>query len=167
MNIYLIVNRATGRYYVGQHKGNNLKKYLHDKFTTAKRKLFGSSRLFDAMRNHPEEVFTIHALLSDIQTKAELDQREKDFIIFLKSRTPEYGYNVCRGGEGFTGPFTEIHRKKISDAMKRVGCSIPRKARIRGGRIGGSVKSEAKKQQSRINGRLGGRKLLKTKKINP
>jgi len=163
MNIYLIVNHATGRYYVGQHKGNNLKKYLHDKFTTAKRKLFGSSRLFAAMRSHPEEIFTIHVLISGVQTKADLDQYEKDFISFLKSQDPEYGYNVCRGGEGVTGTRTEAHRKKLSDAAKRVGCRIPREARVRGGRLGGSVKSEAKKQQSRINGRMVGRKLLKLK----
>jgi hypothetical protein len=68
------------------------------------------------MKKHPKEVWSIHALLSDIQTKTELDQHEKDFISFLKSQDSNYGYNICRGGEGFTGKFTTEHRTKLSKA---------------------------------------------------
>lgn len=122
MYIYLIVNRVTGKYYIGQHKGSNLKKYLQDKFSQAwyelKRGRGGSSRLFNSMRKHGREAFTIHALLSDIQTKPELDAYERDFIAFLRSQDPEYGYNICRGGEGFTGPHTEQWKEKMRVRMK-------------------------------------------------
>jgi group I intron endonuclease len=118
MYIYLIVNHITGKYYVGQHKGNNLKKYLQDKFSRAKT-YTGSSHLFNSMRKHGREVFTIHALLSDVQTRAELDQHEKDFIAFLKSRDPEYGYNIQRGGEGFTGPHSEKSKEKTRKTWER------------------------------------------------
>src|SRR5208283_60843 len=114
MYIYLIVNHATGKYYVGQHKGNNLRKYLQQKFGHARKGLSKRSRLYDALREFPAEAFTIHALLSDIQTKQELNQVERDFITFLRSQDPEYGYNICRGGEGFTGPHTEESRRKSS-----------------------------------------------------
>src|SRR5208337_4945940 len=114
MFIYLIVNHITGKYYVGQHKGGNLKQYLQKKFYEAERKLGGRRHLYKTMRKHGREAFTIHALLSNIQTKAELDQFERDFITFLKSQDPEYGYNLCRGGEGVTGPHAEESRKKIS-----------------------------------------------------
>jgi|SRR5208337_2992679 len=113
MFIYLIVNHITGKYYVGQHKGNNLKKYLQDKFSRAKT-YAGSSHLFNSMRKHPKKAWSIHALLSDVQTRPELDAYEKDFISFLRSQDPEYGYNICRGGEGFTGPHSDKTRQKMS-----------------------------------------------------
>jgi len=118
MYIYLIVNHVTGKYYVGQHKGNNLKRYLQQKFGHAKRGESSRSYLYNSMRKHGREAFTIHALLSDVQTKAELDQHEKNFIAFLKSQDPEYGYNICRGGEGFTGPHSEEAKKKNAAASR-------------------------------------------------
>jgi len=118
MFIYLIVNHATGKYYVGQHKSNDLKKYFQRKFSDARHDK-GSSHLFRSMRKHPLPCdWSIHALLSDVPTKSELDQYEKDFIAFLKSQDPEYGYNICRGGEGFTGPHTEEAKKKNAAASR-------------------------------------------------
>ena len=118
MYIYLIVNHITGKYYVGQHKGEDLKRYFQKKFSAA-RHACGSSHLFNSMRKHPLPCdWSIHALLSDIQTRPELDAYERDFIAFLHSQDPEYGYNICRGGEGFTGPFTVEHRAKLSLAAK-------------------------------------------------
>ena len=118
MFIYLIVNHITGKYYVGQHKGNNLRKYLQKKLWAAKHKVAGSSHLFNSMRKHPKNVWSIHALLSDVQTRPALDQYERDFILFLKSQDPEYGYNICRGGEGFTGPHSPKTRRKMSKTRK-------------------------------------------------
>lgn len=120
MFIYLIVNHVTGKYYVGQHKGANLRKYLQRKFSEARHNR-GSSHLFNSMRKHPLPCdWSIHALLPDVQTKAELDTYERDFIAFLKSQDPEYGYNICRGGEGFTGTFSAESRAKMSIAHKRI-----------------------------------------------
>ena len=119
MFIYLIVNHDTGKYYVGQHKGNNLKKYLQQKFHHAQKGISSSSRLYRSMRAHPDPyLWSIHALRSDIQTKPELDELEKDFIAFLKAQDPEYGYNICRGGEGFTGPHTEKAKKKVGESSR-------------------------------------------------
>lgn len=119
MFIYLIVNHDTGKYYVGQHKGNNLKKYLQQKFHHAQKGISSSSRLYRSMRAQPDPyLWSIHALRSDIQTKPELDELEKDFIQFLKAQDPEYGYNICRGGEGFTGPHTEKAKKKVGESSR-------------------------------------------------
>jgi len=116
--IYLIVNHITGKYYVGQHKGPDLQRYLRYKFSDA-RNYRGSSYLFNSMKKHPLPCdWTIHALLSDVQTKAELDQHERDFIAFLKSQDPEFGYNICRGGEGFTGTFSAESKAKMSASHK-------------------------------------------------
>ena len=117
MFIYLIVNHMTGKYYVGQHKGNNLKAYLQRKISAAKHKEAEGSILFRSMRKHTNpSVWSIHALRSDIQTKEELDQTEKDFIAFLKATNLEYGYNICRGGEGFTGKHTFESIQKMRDS---------------------------------------------------
>src|SRR3954465_5929696 len=98
MFIYLIVNRVTGKYYVGQHKGDRPAKYLQRKLSEARRKRSSSSYLFNSMRKHPDPSgWSIHALLRHITNRAELDQSEKDFIKFLKSQDPEYGYNICEG----------------------------------------------------------------------
>lgn len=118
MFIYLIVNHVSGKYYVGQHKGNNLKQYLQKKFYDAINNRGGSSRLYRSVRKYGREAFSIHALLSDVQTKVELDAYERDFIDFLKSQDPEYGYNICRGGEGFTGPHSEQAKRKNSEASR-------------------------------------------------
>ena len=129
MFIYLIVNHETGKYYIGQHKGKSLKKYLYQKFWEAKHGLGGKSHLYASMRKHPDPfAWSIHALRSDITDKAELDRTEKGFIAFLKATDPEYGYNICRGGEGFTGPHSpetrarmaETHRKTWSDPQRRL-----------------------------------------------
>jgi hypothetical protein len=124
MFIYLIVNHVTGKYYVGQHKGKNLQRYLGQKLSGAMAGLYPNTYLFRSMRKHPKEAWSIHALLSDVQTKTELDQYEKDFIEFLRARVSEYGYNICRGGEGFTGPHTSSTRKRISIGSKRVWASL-------------------------------------------
>ena len=124
MFIYLIVNRVTGKYYVGQHKGTNLRKYLQDKFSQAwyelKRGRGGSSHLFNSMRKHPKEAWAIHALLSDVQTREELNQWEQFFIALFKSRDPLYGYNICQGGEGFSGPHSQVAREKIAAASREM-----------------------------------------------
>jgi hypothetical protein len=120
MFIYLIVNSITGKYYVGQHKGNNLTKYLQQKFNHAQTGISTRSHLYNSMRAHPDpKVWSIHALRSDIQTRKELNEIEQDFIKFLKSQDSEYGYNICRGGEGFTGPVSQESRQRMSQAQKK------------------------------------------------
>lgn len=121
MFIYLIVNRITGKYYVGQHKGKNLKKYLQDKMSDAKyqfKRGRTGSYLYASMRKHPKKAWSIHALLSDVQTREELDQWEQFFIALFNSRNPEVGYNICRGGEGFSGPHSQATREKIAAASR-------------------------------------------------
>src|SRR5208337_34880 len=86
----------------------------------AKHQKNGSSHLFNSMRKHPKEAWSIHALLSDVRTRPELDQHERDFIAFLRSRDPEHGYNICRGGEGFSGPHSSATRQKIAEASRQM-----------------------------------------------
>ena len=105
----------------GQHKGNNLRRYLQQKFNHARTGVSECSLLFRSMRKHLNpNAWSIHALRSDIQTRGELDEAEKDFIKFLRSQDPEYGYNICRGGEGFTGPVSQETRSQMSKTHKLI-----------------------------------------------
>jgi group I intron endonuclease len=114
MYIYVITNSATGKIYIGQHKGNNLKKYLQTKLSDAAKFRGGKSRLYNSMRKHPKEVWSIEPLISDIQTKPELDRWERLLIALFDTRNPEVGYNICKGGEGFTGTHSEESKKRMS-----------------------------------------------------
>ena len=117
MFVYLIVNSETLKLYIGQHKGSNLRQYLQQKLSEARRGFGGRSRLYASMRKHPREAWSIWPLVSGIETRAELDELEKHFIRVLKTQHPDVGYNICEGGEGFTGPHTKQWRQ---DTLNRV-----------------------------------------------
>jgi hypothetical protein len=118
MFVYLIINTATQKYYVGQHKGTNLKKYLQQKLSHANSKKVGSSRLFNSMRKHPKDVWEILPLVSDIGTREAVDAWEQTLIELFDSRNPEVGYNICKGGEGFTGRHSPETKEIIANASK-------------------------------------------------
>jgi hypothetical protein len=112
MYVYVIRNSATGKVYIGQHKGTNLRQYLQKKFYDAAKGRGGSSRLYNSMRKHAKEVWSIEPLIEGVQTREELDRLERLLIALYDTRNPEVGYNICRGGEGYTGPFTDYMREQ-------------------------------------------------------
>jgi group I intron endonuclease len=118
MFIYVIVCSETLKIYVGQHKGENLQKYLQTKQSNARRNSGARSHLFAAMRVHPKDSWSIHPLVSDVRTRGELDELERHYIRALKAQHPDVGYNICEGGEGFTGPASAETRQKHSVSMK-------------------------------------------------
>lgn len=118
MFIYVITNSATGKIYIGQHKGNNLMQYLQKKFYDAKKGRGGTSLLYNSMRKHPKEVWSIEPLFEGIDTKEELDRLEKLFIALYDTRNPEIGYNISRGGEG-GGQFSLEGQANLIKALKK------------------------------------------------
>ena len=116
MFIYVITNSDTGKVYIGQHKGHNLKKYLQDKLSHAKYRR-GKSILFSSMRKHPKDVWPIEPIFEGVQTREELDRLERLLIALYDTRNPEVGYNICKGGEGFTGKHTEEWRQMMRVKM--------------------------------------------------
>jgi hypothetical protein len=103
MFVYVIVCRESLKLYVGQHKGSNLRKYLQTKLSDAKNRSEVHSHLFCAMRKYPRESWGIWPLISDLQTRDEVDYWERFYIKVLKAQHPDVGYNICRGGEGGSG----------------------------------------------------------------
>jgi len=118
MFIYVIVCSKTLKIYIGQHKGKDLQHYLQQKLYEARNHLKVRSHLYAAMRKYPRKSWSIHPLVSDVQTRTELDELEKHYIRVLKTQHPDVGYNICDGGEGFTGPHTKAECQRISKRMK-------------------------------------------------
>lgn len=120
MFIYCIVCSETLKIYIGQHKGPNLDWYLVRKFWDANHHTAGTrSRLYASMRKHPRESWSIHSILRSV-TREDLDYWERHFIRVLKTQHPDVGYNICDGGEGFSGPHSEKSKKWISRRMKKI-----------------------------------------------
>ena len=103
MFVYTIVNSATLKQYIGQHKGTNLRQYLQQKWSEAHHNISLRSRLYASMRKHPRECWSIHPILSDLTTRQECDDWERFYIKKFHTQNPEYGYNISRGGDGGVG----------------------------------------------------------------
>lgn len=119
MFIYVIVCSESLKIYIGQHKYLDLQTYLNQKWYRAYRADQNPhSHLYNAMRKHPRESWSIHPLISGIESKAELDEWEQLLIYACKSQHPEVGYNLCDGGEGFTGNHSDLSKIKVSASLK-------------------------------------------------
>jgi hypothetical protein len=77
------------------------------------------SHLYKAIRKYGPEHFHIFPLFEG-QTNREICEYEKLLIKSLKSQHPDIGYNICRGGEGFTGPHTSKTKEKIATASRKM-----------------------------------------------
>jgi len=114
MFVYIIVNDVNLKIYVGKTITASLTKYFQSKISDALgRRQYGYSRLFSAIRKHGREHFSIHPLF-ECTTNEELCAHEQLLIKALAARNPEVGYNICQGGEGFTGPHSKKTRQKLS-----------------------------------------------------
>lgn len=174
MFVYVIVNSETLKIYIGQHKGTNLRQYLQKKLWCSKHRLEERSRLYEAMRQYPHVAWSIHPLFSDLQTRDECDYWERLLIDALNSQHLDVGYNICRGGEGFTGPHTDEWRKETltriqkywanpeshglrSQQMKDIWAASPERSqaqteRMTGNQINlGRAQSEEEKQQRSLS----------------
>lgn len=119
MFIYLITNAVNSKIYVGQHKGDNLKHYLQQKCHEAKSRLKARSALYAAIRKYGNDAFSIEALaeVHGDMPKLVLNSLETFCISVFDARNRDKGYNICRGGEGFTGPQSAKMKADMSVRM--------------------------------------------------
>lgn len=179
MFVYIIINDVNNKIYIGKTVTSDLEAYFKTKITDSKNpKYTTGSHLHPAMRKYGPEHFHIYPLVIDCISNEALCVWEQILIAQFNSQNPDYGYNICKGGEGFTGPHSEESRKKTSESGKRAWrtdskrrksqsirmqgnlynpeCRIPQESRKRGGATGGVSRSEAKICQCRSIARLGG-----------
>ena len=123
MFVYVIVCSESMKIYVGQHKGDDLQHYLQQKMYEARKRLKSRSHLYAALRKYPRETWSIHALMHH-STRDDLDYWERHFIRVLKTQHPDVGYNICDGGEGFTGLHSEKAKRKIGDKSRAWRASL-------------------------------------------
>jgi hypothetical protein len=119
--IYIIVNDVNDKIYIGKTIGSSLSRYLKQKIYDVRKGWNGVSYLYNAMKFHGVEHFSIHPLISSLTTNEDLCFWERVLIAQYDSQNPDVGYNICRGGEGFTGPHTEQWKKDQSQLLKAMG----------------------------------------------
>jgi hypothetical protein len=131
MFVYVIVNSATLKIYVGKTTTGNLDLYLKRKIRDAQKgKYRGRSYLFASMQKHPSTVWSIHPLLAG-ETNEEICEHEKVLIKMLGTQNPEVGYNICRGGEGYTGSMSEEVKAKLKEVGNPVFLRSPEQEALR------------------------------------
>ena len=112
--IYLHLNTANGRGYVGQTTQGAETRWKeqvrHARLLSCADYKYPLSR---AIRKYGAAGFN-HQILSDAQSKAELNNLERVWIILLGTRKPN-GYNLAKGGEGNPGlKHTDAAKEKIA-----------------------------------------------------
>ena len=122
MFVYVIVNDVNWKIYIGKTKVcrtlAELRHYLQQKFHKAFYKPQERSYLHYAIRKYGRKHFYIYPLFEG-SSNEEICVHEKLLIKALASRNPTVGYNICRGGEGFTGSHSEKARQKLSAISRR------------------------------------------------
>lgn len=143
--IYIVFDHLENKIYVGQHKLNRNKTY------------FGSGTIIKRVFKKRPDLLE-KRILGYCETKEELDEAEKECIIFFEARNPIYGYNITEGGGGFSSNHSLESRKKIS--QQTIGNKNPMFGKIHSD----STKQKISESLSGINHpHFGKSRSLKTK----
>ena len=114
MLIYKITNKINGKVYIGQTT-----RTLSERIQGYKKeyKWKSNSRpIIRAMNKYGFENFEFSIIEEDINSKEQLDEKEKYYIKKYKSLCSQKGYNVELGGNG-VGKHSEETKKKIGQAQ--------------------------------------------------
>lgn len=125
--VYLLTNNANGKRYVGITSTT-----LAVRFSWHCRKAKAGSKLAIhlAIKKYGAAGFKIEEL-RQVSTLEDAHQAEKDYIISLKSRAGEHGYNLTDGGEGGLGyKHTQASKLKMSAVHKGKKVSTAHKAAV-------------------------------------
>jgi group I intron endonuclease len=120
MWIYLIVNRANGKRYVGKFafKSKTLQQYFEWNLTRAISGSKAKPYLYNAIRKYGKKAFCI-AIIDGALNNMELLAKEREWIRFYHSNDPNVGYNCTGGGEGIIGfHHSDETKRKIGNANR-------------------------------------------------
>lgn len=114
--IYLIINKESGKVYIGKTSLTPWKKRWGQHKTSSKAKT--KTHLYDALRRHGIEAFDTTKIDETFSNEA-ANELEKYYIKTFDSYNPEKGYNLTLGGDGIL-PTDETRRKmSVSGKGKR------------------------------------------------
>lgn len=104
----------SGKVYIGQAK--NYSSRIRQHIVLSKK---SDTLISRAIRKYGIDKFEVKFLYQQDQyNRPDLDKKEIFFIEKYKSTDKNLGYNICKGGEGRTGPLSKSTRKKMSEAKK-------------------------------------------------
>jgi group I intron endonuclease len=95
--VYLIENQLNNKKYIGITK-NTIKSRFNDHIRNSKKSDLENRRLYQAMKKHGVENFTISLL--EICEPENIYEAEQKWIKFYNSNLYDFGYNMTAGGEG-------------------------------------------------------------------
>jgi group I intron endonuclease len=114
MQVYLLENTTNGKYYVGKTVSKNLHWYLSVKRWQANHGNPGRMPVVAAIHKYGFDKFSIQ-VLTTAETRSQLDDLERLWIIALDSRNSAHGYNICAGGvSGAKRAMPEEIKRKIA-----------------------------------------------------
>ena len=111
--VYKHTNKATGKVYVGRCRWPNYKKRWNNGNGYKNAMLF-----WPEIEKYGWNGFT-HEILYSALDLAEANRLERETIRLLKANDPEYGYNICDGGTGFSAHHSQATRDQISASMSK------------------------------------------------
>lgn len=114
MLIYKITNTVNNKVYIGQTT-RSLEERIED-YRKDTRYRPNSRPIIRAMAKYGFSKFSFSILEDNIQTKEEMDQKERMYIQQFHSLTNENGYNIELGGNS-VGKHSEQTKQKISQAQ--------------------------------------------------
>lgn len=116
MLVYLATNKRTGLKYVGATSGLLSRRQREHRGRAGCNGKKNHTRFELAIRECGWDAFEWN-ILSECKTLEELVTEERRWVAELKTRDPEHGYNMTKGGCGVIGyEFSEEARAKISRA---------------------------------------------------
>lgn len=147
--IYKIVNNVNGKYYIGQHKTNN----IYDRY-------MGSSKILSkAIDKYQLSSFT-KIILFDYDNFNEMNNKEAELVPIVSCYPyNNMSYNLKEGG--INGQTTDLSKKKLSDTWQIRLSSMTdddRKNMTKGTRIWWNSLDNESKQKWKNNVSAGGRK---------
>jgi group I intron endonuclease len=128
--VYRITNLVSGKYYIGQTIGRIKARFTNHLSEARCRR--NCRYLGNAIVKYGRYNFAIEPLATGINTQEELDSIERLWILTTRSFDHRVGYNIEFGGNGrgkispetrekMSGPKTDEHRKKLSEAARKRG----------------------------------------------
>ncbi len=120
MIIYKIVNNINGKIYIGQTQQRLSKRTIDHIYR-------GKTPVEKALKKYGLQSFTI-SVIDEADEKSILDEKEKYWISFYKSKPPD-GYNMTTGGEGRIVGWK--HSDTAREKMSRMRTGVPRSDEFR------------------------------------
>lgn len=139
MIVYKAKNKINGKIYIGV-TGQKIQERIQEHLGNRKHSLFGK-----ALYKYGLESFDFSVIDSSLLREMAYE-KEKHWIEFFNSVVPN-GYNLTNGGEGRSGPLSDEHKNRISQA--KTGKSLPPFSQEHRNRISERQKGKHRTEETR------------------